>query len=76
MGWDILSSLRPHQEDMSTAEEAYAPITLLSGGTNTENEDDTALDIESNFEQAAGDSRSHRAWSPISCRSEDVSFVT
>ena len=51
-------------------EEAYAPITLLSSAADDGDGDGDATDLEV---ATGGDSRDRRVWSPLSCRSEDVS---
>lgn len=67
---------RPQQQqEENTTEEAYVPIIMLSEEAEDEAEGgDTTLGVGSHFEVGAGDARSRLAWSPLSCRSEDVSL--
>ncbi|KAL5967424.1 hypothetical protein TSMEX_004898, partial [Taenia solium] len=81
VGWSMLRSLgesveQQQQQGENTTEEAYVPIIMLSEEAEDEAEGgDATLGVESHFEVGAGDARSRLAWSPFSCRSEDLASL-
>uniref|UniRef100_A0A0R3WB60 PH domain-containing protein n=1 Tax=Taenia asiatica TaxID=60517 RepID=A0A0R3WB60_TAEAS len=86
VGWSMLRSLEEsveqqqrqsqQQQGEDTTEEAYVPIIMLSEEAEDEAEGgDATLGVESHFEVGAGDARSRLAWSPFSCRSEDLASL-
>ncbi|KAH9285046.1 hypothetical protein ECG_02668 [Echinococcus granulosus] len=80
VGWSILRSFEgsfgEQQQGGDTTEEAYVPIIMLSEEAEDEVEGgDTTLGVESHLEVGAGDALSRLAWSPLSCRSEDLASL-
>ncbi|CDI97388.1 conserved hypothetical protein [Echinococcus multilocularis] len=86
VGWSILRSFEgsfgeqqqqpQQQQGGDTTEEAYVPIVMLSEEAEDEVEGgDTTLGVESHLEVGAGDALSRLAWSPLSCRSEDLASL-